>query len=52
VKSYSLLYKATRDGFKISKFHELCDNKGATISFIKSKDHNKIFGGFTPIGWD
>ena len=24
----NLIYQATRDGFQIAKFHELCDNKG------------------------
>jgi hypothetical protein len=45
-----LLYKGTRDGFKASKFHELCDNKGSTLTLIKS-DQNKIFGGYTSVGW-
>lgn len=43
---FNLLYRGTRDTFKAAKFHELCDNKGATISIIKSKC-GKVFGGYT-----
>ena len=46
----NLLYKGSRDGFKASKFHSLCDNKGPTITFIKSH-LNKIFGGFINDSW-
>jgi hypothetical protein len=46
----SLIYKATRDGFKASDFHSRCDNKGPTISVIKS-EHGKTFGGFTNLNW-
>ena len=35
--------------FKI--FHELCDNKGPTLTLIKLKNE-EIIGGFTPISWD
>ncbi|CDW81360.1 tldc domain-containing protein [Stylonychia lemnae] len=45
-----LLYRATRDGFKAQDFHSSCDNKGPTISFIKSQ-HNQIFGGYTSLSW-
>ena len=45
-----LLYKGSRDGFEASKFHSLCDNKGPTITFIKSH-LNKIFGGFINDSW-
>ena len=46
-----LLYRLSRDGEKISKFHELCDNKGATLTIFVTEDGNK--GGiFTPLSWD
>ena len=32
-------------------FHEFYDNKGPTLSIIKSKNNN-IFGGFTPLNWN
>ena len=47
----SLLYRLTRDGDQISKFHELCDNKGATLTIFKVQDGN-IGGIFTPLSWD
>ena len=47
----SLIYRGSRDGFKSSVFHELCDEKGETLVIIKSTD-NYIFGGYTSISWD
>ena len=43
--NFNLIYQATRDGSYPSNFHKNCDNKGPTISFIKTND-NKKFGGF------
>ncbi|EFC38782.1 predicted protein [Naegleria gruberi] len=45
-----LLYRATRDGFSAKNFHEKCDNKGPTLSLIKS-EHGNIFGGYTSVSW-
>ena len=46
-----LLYRLSRDGDQISKFHELCDNKGPTLTLFLSEDGNK--GGiFTTLSWD
>ena len=45
-----LLYKSSRDGIDYKKFHQFCDNKGPTLSIIKSKDGD-IFGGYTNIPW-
>lgn len=50
IPKFTLLYRGTRDTFKAAKFHELCDNKGATISIIKSKC-GKVFGGYTSASW-
>ena len=46
-----LLYKKSRDGDQISKFHELCDNKGPTLTIFKTEDGN-IGGIYTPLSWD
>jgi hypothetical protein len=43
---FTLLYRGSRDTFKAARFHEICDNKGATLSIIKSKC-GKVFGGYT-----
>jgi hypothetical protein len=49
-KTWKLLYRGSRDGFKASNFHEKCDNQSNTLTLIETtKDF--IFGGFTPIAW-
>ena len=41
----------SQNGNSSKCFHDFCDNKGPTLSIIKSKNNN-IFGGFTPLNWD
>ena len=48
--SFVLLYRASRDGWAASKFHSICDNKGPTVTVVKSG--NNIFGGYTEQSWD
>ena len=36
-------------GFDPKKFHQLCDNKGATLTIIRSGGY--VFGGFNPNSW-
>ena len=45
-----LIYKSSRDGQKAKDFHYFCDDKGPTVSIIKTKE-NIIFGGFLNINW-
>ena len=45
-----LLYRGSWDGWKPSDFHAKCDNKGATITVIRSSD-GFIFGGFADKSW-
>jgi len=45
-----LLYRASRDGWAAANFHSCCDNKGPTVTVIKSG--NYIFGGYTEQHWD
>ena len=40
----------SENGSKSKDFHKYCDNKGATLTLIKTTN-NKIFGGFTPLEW-
>lgn len=47
---FSLLYRATRDGFTANDFHGRVDDKGPTITFIQTKRGN-VFAGFTTIPW-
>ena len=46
---WRLLFRASRDGFAVATFHSKCDNKGPTITIVKSG--NNIFGGFTEVSW-
>ena len=43
---YELLFRASRDGFKISDFQNKCNDKTDTITIVKTTN-NKRFGGFT-----
>ncbi|KAK3741075.1 hypothetical protein QZH41_001136 [Actinostola sp. cb2023] len=47
---YSLLYRATVNGWASANFHACCDNKGPSLVVIKSG--NYIFGGYTEQSWD
>ena len=50
IKSYNLVYKASKDGDKASDFHNKCDNVNNNLSIVKTKK-GKIFGGFTKQNW-
>ena len=39
------------NGSSCNDFHKYCDNKGPTITIIKTTN-NKIFGRFTPLNWE
>ena len=43
------LFRASRDGFLGKTFHSRCDNKGPTVTIVKSGGN--IFGGFTEESW-
>ena len=46
-RQWEIIYKASKDGFRASDFHEKCDNACETIMVIKSQN-NSIFGGYCP----
>ena len=48
--TFVLLYRASRDGWDSSYFHSICDNKGPTLTVVRSEDN--IFGGYTEKSWD
>jgi hypothetical protein len=48
---FNLIYRASRDGFGIDKFHKNCDNKGPTIIVIKVRHPREIIGGYNPLEW-
>ena len=46
-----LLYRLSDNGEEFSKFHELCDNKGPTLTLFYTQEG--ISGGiYTPLSWD
>eukprot|EP01043_Picozoa_sp_COSAG02_P038348 COSAG02_NODE_2948_length_7680_cov_7.843029_3_plen_840_part_00 len=47
--SLQLLYRASAHGWTSQNFHQHCDNKGATLTVIKTR--NAIFGGFVSDSW-
>ncbi|RGB27053.1 hypothetical protein C1646_400467 [Rhizophagus diaphanus] len=49
---FLLLLRGSRDGFTPKKFHELCDDKYNTVTFIKTKGIDEIFGGYSPLKWE
>jgi hypothetical protein len=48
--TWTLLYQGTKDGFASADFHRFCDNKGVTITIIKSTN-GSIFGGYNAGVW-
>ena len=46
-----LLYRASENGYNISTFHKLCDNKGPTLTLFHVNDGNLV-GIYTPLSWD
>jgi hypothetical protein len=48
---WSLLYRGTRDGFGAKDFHTKCDGKSSTLTIIKAKHSDFIFGGYTEAQW-
>ena len=51
IKSFELLIRGSRDGFKSKDFHQKCDNQSFTVTLIETKE-GKRFGGFTEEIWD
>jgi hypothetical protein len=49
-KKWKLVFKGTKDGMTANAFHNSANNKGPTVTVIKSK-HGKTFGGFVPESW-
>jgi hypothetical protein len=49
---FSLLYKASRDGFGTKDFHSKCDGHENTLTILKATESSFIFGAFTSVAWD
>lgn len=46
-----LLFNASVDGLTSTVFHQKCDGQGPTLTVVKSKEYNRVFGGFTTLDW-
>jgi hypothetical protein len=49
---WTLLYRATRNGFGSKDFHSKCDGYTNTLTIVKTKHSSYIFGGFTMAKWE
>lgn len=47
---FILLYKLSRDGGSAKKFHDVCDNKGPTVTIYYNTDNN-VYGGYLSDSW-
>ncbi len=52
LKKWSVIYRASRDGFRSKDFHSNCDGITNTLTVIKSKASENVFGGYTEKAWD
>ena len=50
IKALKLLYHASESDYSAKRFHKISDDKGPTITIIKSNWGN-IFGGYTSMSW-
>jgi hypothetical protein len=46
-----LLFRASRDGWKVADFHRCCDGKGPTVVVVRSESGH-VFGGATDGSWN
>ena len=46
-----LLFRASRDGFSSTAFHQKCDGMGPTVVLAR-KINGDLFGGYTDMTWD
>jgi BTB/POZ domain-containing protein KCTD9 len=49
---WTLLYRGTRDGFGAKDFHSKCDCHSNTLTILKAKESEFIFGGYTTVTWE
>jgi len=48
---FDLVYRGTKHGFSLEAFHAQLDGKSPLIFFVKSAEHEKVFGGYTSKPW-
>ncbi|CAI2179120.1 4624_t:CDS:1 [Funneliformis geosporum] len=47
---FNLIYRGSRDGFSNYNIRSKCDEQGAAIVIIKTKEDGTIVGGYNPLG--
>merc|ERR1712083_126947 len=47
---WKLLYRGSRDGYKVNDCHPICHSQRNVVLLIETKKGN-IFGGYTRTGW-
>ncbi|CAB4378187.1 unnamed protein product [Rhizophagus irregularis] len=48
---FKLIYRGSRDGISNNSFREKCKGRVASLVLIKVKETNKVFGGYSSIGF-
>ena len=48
---FEKIFTMSINGSSCKDFHNYCDNKGPTLTIVKTTK-KKIFGGFTPLSWE
>ena len=51
ILKFEKIFTMSINGTSCYDFHKYCDNKGPTLTLVKTTN-NKIFGGFTPLNWE
>ena len=49
--NFDLLYRASENEYSATKFHQKCDEKGATITIAHNNEYDSIFGGYASESW-
>lgn len=50
-QEWTLIYRASEDGFSSKKFHSKCDSKESTLTVIRTTK-DEIFGGYVERTWE
>ncbi len=50
-RSFGLLYRASRDGWRSGDFHRCCDNRGPTLVVARCSN-GFVFGGYAAAAWN
>ncbi|RIA86167.1 hypothetical protein C1645_829704 [Glomus cerebriforme] len=49
---FKLIYRGSRDGINNQSFKDICNGRIASLVLIKVQESNKIFGGYSSIGFN